>query len=434
MTIDSPQQSFSPLFLSDFTVDANAPFERHLNRLEVEIGGEDYQGLKRVELVDLPDSAFSTMVELTERLLRTTQNNYNRQLLINLQVRVFLDKSQYYVYYRMPHQIIRFVPSWRERVLTRVFGFLPLKTCPWTDCPSLLAGFKSRYLADDAGGSLLLQADEADPELPLLTVSHGPYDPHTLEVALYFLREGRARGAIINLGFSGREPLADHNLHKLKSWGVPLNPSNIDVIYPYVDANGHPYCYKQEEGLCEFVHQFSGPAPVLIVDVHGYVGTRTDDRRVIVGLGGLPPYPNPEKMGKLEIEGDQVLLVPDGRLRQGLQMIFELSPEILVQFCTDSHRGVNLELQDNQSLLGRQFDPHLEVKSLLRGEERNYLAAENVRWLPSAGANALQRIQACKISSCAGCMHVEIPTLIRQRMALRMKELAITDSLTSSSL
>ncbi len=429
-----PRIKISPLFVSEFSVDAAAPFERHLNRLEVEIGGEDYRGLKRVDLVDLPAQAFDGMVELTARLLHTTQNHYNRQLLIDLHARIYLDKRRYYVYYRLPARTIRFVPSWRERVLRRVFGHLPLESCGWTPSPHLLPGFSSRYLADAAGGSLLLQADTPNQELPLLTVSHGPYDPHTLEVALYFLREGRARGAIINLGFSGREPLADHNLQKLKDWGVPLNPSNIDVIYPYTDASGHPYCYKQEEGLCGFIRHFSGSAPVLIVDVHGYVGTQLDDRRVIVGLGGLPPYPDPHKMGALEVAGRKVLLDPAGRLRQGLEMIRELSPEIVVQFCADSHQGYQLEMREDLSLRGRIFDPHQEVASLLEGEERNYLARENIRWLPSAGANALQRIQACKLSRCAGCLHVEIPTLIRQRMALRMKEIAITDSLTSSEL
>ena len=173
---------------------------------------------------------------------------------------------------------------------------------------------------------------------------------------------------------------------------------------------------------------------MLIVDVHGYVGTSTDDRRVIVGLGGLPPYPDPQKMGQLEIKGETVRLKPDGRLLQGLKMIRELSPEIAVQFCAASTCGYHLELQDDLSLCGRIFDPQPEMESLLKGEERNYLTRENVRWLPSAGANALQRVQACKLNSCAGCMHVEIPTLIRQRMALRMKEMAITDSLTSSGL
>ena len=70
----------------------------------------------------------------------------------------------------------------------------------WRDCPQVLPGFRCKYLADGAGGALLLQSDAADPELPLLTVSHGPYDPHTLEVALYFLRFKKGRAAMINLG------------------------------------------------------------------------------------------------------------------------------------------------------------------------------------------------------------------------------------------
>jgi len=428
------QSCISPLFISDFSVDPQAPFERHLNRLEVEIGGEDYRDLKQVDLVDLPAAAFDSLVELTERLLRTTQNRYNRQLLIDLGVRIYLDPRRYQIYYRLPERTIRFLPSWRAQVLTRVFGKLPLETTDWQPCPSLLPGYQGSYLADDAGGSLLLQAVAPDPELPLLTVSHGPYDPHTLEVALYFLRDGRARGAIINLGFSGREPLADNNLQKLQQWGIPLNPSNIDVIYPYVDEGGHPYCYKQEEGLCGFVKHFPGPEPVLIIDVHGYVGTFKEDRRVIVGLGGLPPYPNPQRMGQFEVSGRQVRLLPKGRLRQGLQMVRELSPQIVVQFCTHRHVAYHLEMQEDLSLEGRCFDPQEEVESLLAGEERCFLPQENIRWLPSANANAVQRMQACNLCSCAGCMHVEIPTLIRQRLALRMKKIAITDSLTSSEL
>ena len=58
------QPKISPLFLSQFEVDETVPFQRHLNRLEVEIGQEDYSRLKRVELLDeVPDEAtFSTMV------------------------------------------------------------------------------------------------------------------------------------------------------------------------------------------------------------------------------------------------------------------------------------------------------------------------------------------------------------------------------------
>ena len=57
----------SPLFLNHFEVDEAIPFQRHLNRLEVEIGREDYSQLKRVELLDhLPgDETFASMVEMT---------------------------------------------------------------------------------------------------------------------------------------------------------------------------------------------------------------------------------------------------------------------------------------------------------------------------------------------------------------------------------
>ena len=72
------------LFRSRFTVDYDAPFQRHLNRLEVEIGREDYRHLKKVELLaTAPDEeAFAAMEEITGRVLRTTQNNYNRDLLV----------------------------------------------------------------------------------------------------------------------------------------------------------------------------------------------------------------------------------------------------------------------------------------------------------------------------------------------------------------
>ena len=80
------------------------------------------------------------------------------------------------------------------------------------------------------------------------------------------------------------------------------------------------------------------------------------------------------------------------------------------------------------------FDPREEVTSLLPGEERNFLPKENIRWLPSAGANALQRIQACKLASRAQCLHVEIPTRIRRQIALKIKQQEIDDSYLSSSL
>lgn len=436
MAENRPPGKISPLFVNRFTVDSSAPFERHLNRLEVEIGREDYAGLKRVERVEPApgQSFFSGMVELTERLLKTTQNNYNRELLQNLCIRVYLDVARYHVYYRWADICLRFVPVWRERVLNLFFREQPLSHVPWRACGEALPGFRCRFLPDDAGGVLLLENSSLRQSLPLLTVSHGPYDPHTLDVALYFLRFGKGRAAIINLGFSGREPLSDENLDKLKEWGLPLNPSNIDVIYPYVNDKGHPYCYKQEEGLAGYVAEFNGKEPDLIVDVHGYVGTRADDQRVLVGLGGLPPYPQAAELGRLSERNGVFHLLPDERLRRGLGMVRELSEEIYVQFCEESHCGYHFAMLGGLQLIGRCFDPRQEIENLLEGEERHYLPAENIRWLPSAGANALQRISASRLPTRAQCLHVEIPTWVRRRIALRMKELAIIDSLSSSSL
>ncbi|MDT8419479.1 MAG: hypothetical protein RQ754_03530 [Desulfuromonadales bacterium] len=426
----------SPLFLSRFTVDSAAPFERHLNRLEVEIGREDYAGLKRVERIDPspPPTFFAGMEDLTGRLLKTTQNNYNRELLKRMEISVRLDVPRYHVYYHWPGCCLRFVPVWRERVLQLFFHDLPLVDLDWRDCGSVLPGFRCRFVADGAGGSLLLENSSLSPALPLLTVSHGPYDPHTLDVALYFLRSGRGRAALINLGFSGREPLSDGNLQRLKEWGLPLNPSNIDVIYPYVDAGGHPYCYKQEEGLPRFVGYLNGAEPDLILDLHGYVGTHAEDRRVLVGLGGLPPYPRAAELGRLSERGGVFHLLPAGRLRRGLKMVRELSEEIYVQFCEDAHRAYHFAVLGGLQLIGRSFDPRDEIASLLEGEERHYLPADNVRWLPSAGANAVQRINAGHLFSRPQCLHVEIPTWVRRRIALRMREQAITDSLESSGL
>lgn len=426
----------SPLFINRFQVDGSAPFKRHLNRLEVEIAREDYAGLKRVELLKPApaEEFFIPFEELTERLLHTTQNNYNRQLLMQLKIRVYLDVPRYHIYYRLSDRCIRFVPTWREKVLKRFFASLPLQSTDWRDCHQVLPGFRCNYLADGAGGVLLLQGDAGDPRLPLLTVSHGPYDPHTLEVALYFLRFHKGRAAMINLGFSGREPLADGNLQRLKEWGVPLNPSNIDIIYPYVDEAGHPYCYKHEEGLCGYVRELGGPPPDLIVDVHGYVGTHAEDERVLVGMGGLPPYPQLADLGRVETRADVVHLLPGERFRRGLTMVRELSDAIYVQFCTESHQAYHLGMLGGLQLIGRSFDPREEVSSLLPGEERSFLPKENIRWLPSAGANAKQRIEACKLSSRAQCLHVEIPTRIRRQIALKMKQWAINESLTSSSI
>lgn len=431
-----PTAKISPLFLNRFEVDEKAPFRRHLNRLEVEIAREDYRSMKRVELVEpCPgEDFFRTMTDLTERLLHMSQNQYNCRLLTEKGIRVYLDRERYDVYYRLPQRCIRFVPTWRNELLKRFFGTVPLEDSGWVPCDQVLGGYRCMYLADNAGGALLLHNGDNDPDLPLWTVSHGPYDPHTLEVALYFLRYDRGRAAMINLGFSGREPLTDENLDRLKQWGVPLNPSNIDVIYPYVDDRGHPNCYKHEESLCRYIGHLDGPPPGLIIDVHGYVGTHAGDRRVLVGMGGLPPYPELETLGRVERRGALLHLRPEPRFRRGLEMVRELSEEIYVQLCVDSHQCCHFSLLGGLQLVGRVFDPREEVGNMLAGEERGVLVKDNIRWIPSAGANALQRIQACKLGNNALCLHVEIPTDIRRRIALKIKQQAIDDSLTSSRL
>ena len=425
------------LFRCEFQVDASAPFRRHLNRLEVEIGREDYRHLKRVELLaeGLEESDFAGMEEITGRLLATTQNNYNRALLQRLGVRIYLEPAHYAVYYRLHDRTLRFVAAWRQRVLRWFFGRMPVDDSGWQDAGGALPGFAARYLPDAAGGVLLLRrqggrhADE-----PLLTATHGPYDPHTLEVALYFLRTGRGGAALVNLGFSGREPLSDGNLERLKGWGVPLNPSNIDVIYPYVDAHGHPFCYKLEEGFGRLVAALGGPAPELVIDLHGCVGTRKDDNRLVVGLGGFPPWTRSEDLGRLETHGDVLHLFPASALRFGLGLLRALSSEIFLQFCSAPHQCYNFALLGGLQLIGRSIDPRCEVASLLPGEQRNFLPREDLRWLPGAGGNALQRMAARKLRADALCLHVEIPTGVRQRMVLKLRELAIAASLDASSL
>ncbi|WP_303722013.1 hypothetical protein [Malonomonas rubra] len=167
---DSPRPpiTISPLFVNRFRVDEAAPFKRHLNRLEVEIAREDYSGLKRVELVSpVPGEDFyAGLKELTERLLHTTQNNYNRQLIERLGIRVYLDVGSYHVYYRLPKLCIRFVPSWREQVLQGFFGCLPQTSTGWQSC-SQRPEFRCKFIADEAGGALLLVKQDADPQLPL---------------------------------------------------------------------------------------------------------------------------------------------------------------------------------------------------------------------------------------------------------------------------
>jgi hypothetical protein len=337
------------------------------------------------------------------------------------------------VYYRLKDRVLRFSAAWREDLLRRFFGKVPVLSTGWQECGARLFGFACRFLPDGAGGVLLLRGNgERLTALPLLTVTHGPYDPHTLEVALLFLRQGKAGGAVVNLGFSGREPLADENLEKLKSWGIPLNPSNIDVIYPYANAAGHPYCYKLEEDFSRFLRLLGGSPPDLVLDLHGCVGTRPGDQRLIVGLGGFPPYPQAAALGRVEEKGGIVRLHPCSLLRQGLDRLRALG-ELHVQFCEGVHRGFHLK-ETGRELSGRIFDPRREIRSLLPGEDRSYLPGEDVRWLPGAGGNALQRREALKVRREALCLHVEIPTEVRRRAALELHEREMLGSLTASSL
>lgn len=428
----------SPLFISQFEVDASSPFIRHLNRLEVEIGREDYSQLKRVELLEKSPSEelFSAMVEMTARLLKSTQNNYNRDLLTRLGARIYLEPRTYSVYYRLPDCCIRFVPSWRDEVLDQFFQPRPEHETSWVDCRSALPGFDCLFLPDDSGGVLLLRDQNCTlaQQRPLISASHGPYDPHTLEVALYFLRTGKGGAAVINLGFAGREPLADGCSKALAEWGVPLNPSNIDVIYPYADEHGHPYCYKLEEGLSKYLELLELESPELVIDVHGCVGTSKDDQAIIVGLGGLPPFHQPEYFGSCEESNLVFHLFPDKVVRQGLGLVRELSPEIYVQFCSDPHCGYNLALLGGMQLIGSRLDTRKDVASLTEGEERSYLPKDDLRWLPGAGANALQRLSMRKINPKAVCMHVEIPTVVRRKMVLKLQALEFESSLDASGL
>ncbi len=430
--------TISPLFLSQFEVDEAIPFQRHLNRLEVEIGQEDYSQLKRVELLDeVPDeTTFTGMVEITDRLLKSTQNNYNRELLKRLQARIYLDPVHYSIYYRLTDRCLRFVATWRQTVLKRFFSEVPTEDSGWNPCGQALPEFEGRYLPDAAGGALLLRhlRNDLRQQCPLITASHGPYDPHTLEVTLYFLRTGKGGSAIINLGFAGREPLTDENLAQLEVWGVPLNPSNIDVIYPYIDEQGHPYCYKLEEGLPGYVEALAMTLPDLVIDVHGCVGTFSDDRRVLVGLGGLPPFREPEKIGTVHMKEDVFYLQPNPDMRHGLTLVRDLSAEMYVQFCAGAHQCYNFALLGGMQLLGTRIDPKVDVDSLLAGEDRAFLPNEDLRWLPGAGANALQRIAAHKLNPHTQCLHVEIPTAVRRKMVLKLRSLEIEASLDASGL
>jgi len=425
------------LFRHLFSVDYSAPFQRHLNRLEVEIGREDYRHLKKVELLEtLPDDAhFAAMEEITARLLDTTQNNYNRELLHRLGIRVYLDSRNYDVYYRLADRSIRFVAAWRRKVLKSFFGGLPEQDTGWRSAEVRLAGFEARFHPDPGGGVLLLRQRSGPVEnFTLLTATHGPYDPHTFDVALYLLRAGCGEAALINLGFSGREPLTDENLEKLRRWGIPLNPSNIDVIYPYLDRGGHPHCYKLEEGLGTYISILEVNPPKIIIDIHGCVAIHPDDSRLIVGLGGAPPFPRTASLGTLVKTKAGLSLRPNALLQNGLSRLRALSSEIGLQFCTRLRRCYHFRLDEQPSLHGRRVDPAKEACSLLAGEPRYFLPAEQTRWLPGAGGNALQRSEAAKLDPATLCLHVEIPTAVRRRIALRLREMEIGDSLESSAL
>jgi hypothetical protein len=430
------RQKIPPLFLNQFSVDFSAPFHRHLNRLEVEIGKEDYHHLKRVELVEgpLPESFYAGMADITGRILATTQNHYNRSLLLDKQIRVLLDLASYRVYYRFADRAICFHPWWRERVLRQFFQVVPRDRNDWHPCRNILPGFEARFEPDEAGGALLIRRLNPLDSAPLFTAVHGPYDPHTLEVTLYLLRAGHGNGALINLGFAGREPLADSNLEKLKAWGVPLNPSNIDVIYPYLDQHGEPCCYKMERNLGDYIRQLEIQLPSFILDIHGCVGTSATDNKVVVGLGGLPPYQDLGHFGRLAEHGSVLHLFPDADLREGLTLVRGLSEEVYVQFCLAAEQCFHFALLGGLQLVGRQIEHQHEVESMLEGEERTFLPSDAVRWLPGAGANALQRRQADRLKPGLLCLHVEIPTAVRRRMVLKLREQEIISSLDSSGL
>ena len=426
-----------PLFLGRFVVDEATPFQRCLNRLEVEVAKEDYRQLLAVERLGRPlaESTYAGMDDLTPRILATTQNDYNRRLLQERGVRIYLDPANYNVYYRQEQGGIRFVSVWRQGVLRRVFGAVPTQPVAWQPCPRLLPGFSAAFVPDEAGGSLLFRRDGASlAGAPLLTAAHGPYDPHTFDVLLYFLRSGKAGHALVNLGYSGREPLTDDNLARLVQWGLPLNPSNIDVIYPYTDRRGLPYAYKTERGLRRFVTALGAGVPGLIIDIHGCVGTSSDDQRLLIGLGGLQPFPVVATLGRLEQRDSVAHLFPHEPLRQGLELVRNLSEALYVQLCDSAESGYHFFVMGKLQMVGRAVDLKVDVASLLADEHRSYLPAEGVRWLPGAGANALQRLEASLLDPAILCLHVEIPTAVRRAIHHHLWELAIGESLDSSSL
>ena len=157
----------------------------------------------------------------------------------------------------------------------------------------------------------------------------------------------------------------------ITEWGIPLNPSNIDVIYPYVDAAGHPCCYKLEERLAHYVTLLDRGAPQLIIDLHGCVGTRPEQERLIVGLGGAPPFPELAALGRLELEGDRASLLPAPLLRHGLSLLLGISGDICLQFCSAPERCYHFRLAPGERLPGRAVNPQRDARSLIAGEPRH---------------------------------------------------------------
>ena len=141
-----------------------------------------------------------------------------------------------------------------------------------------------------------------------------------------------------------------------------------------------------------------------------------------------------EELARLEQSGETTLLFPHRALTHGLSFIRELSDEIYLQLCCQPDQCYQFAVLGRLQMVGRKISPKQDVASLLEGEERCYLPRENIRWLPGAGANALQRLEARKLQRDLLCLHVEIPTNIRRNMVLKYRELQIDSSLAASSL
>jgi hypothetical protein len=129
-----------------------------------------------------------------------------------------------------------------------------------------------------------------------------------------------------------------------------------------------------------------------------------------------------------------LFLAPKQILQSSLSLLRGLSTEVSLQFCTGPHRCYHFCVGEEPPFSGRPVDPRTEACSLLAGEPRYFLPAEQTRWLPGAGGNALQRREAAKFEAATLCLHVEIPTAVRRRIALLLHELEIGDSLDASAL